>query len=96
MLLDPETGHGLLFIEGFDPTAGKNRVQLDLHARTGTRDEEVIRLAGIGATVVADRRDVLRAVLARLGCWACGCFDMGDRDGQGPGQPMGQIEPQPA
>jgi len=57
MILDPETGHRLLFIEVPDPTPGKNRTHLDLRPRSGsTRDEEVRRLLGIGATQVADHR----------------------------------------
>ncbi len=57
-IFDPQTGHSLLFIEVPDPTPGKNRLHLDLRPRTGRRDEEVSRLLDLGATVVADRRDI--------------------------------------
>ena len=56
-IFDPETGHTLLFIEVPDPTPGKNKFHLDLRPRTGTRDEEVERVLGLGATLVADRRE---------------------------------------
>src|SRR5690606_13054862 len=36
MILDPETGHRLLFIEVPDPTPGKNKVHLDVRPREGT------------------------------------------------------------
>lgn len=55
---DPETGHTLLFIEVPDPTPGKNRLHLDLRPRRGTREEEVERLLGMGATEVADHRGI--------------------------------------
>ncbi|MGC5167124.1 VOC family protein [Luteimicrobium sp. DT211] len=58
LILDPATGHRLLFIEVPEPKTIKNRLHLDLRPREGTRDEEVDRLVGIGATVVADRRDI--------------------------------------
>lgn len=58
MILDPESGHSVLFIEVPDPTPGKNRWHLDLRPRDGARDAEVERLLGIGATLVADRRDI--------------------------------------
>jgi len=58
MILDPATGHHLLFIEVPEGKSAKNRLHLDLRPREGTRDEEVERLVGIGATVVADRREI--------------------------------------
>lgn len=57
MIQDPESGHQLLFIEVPDERTVKNRVHFDLRPRTGTRDEEVIRLLSLGATEVDDRRD---------------------------------------
>jgi predicted enzyme related to lactoylglutathione lyase len=39
-----------------EPKTDKNRVHLDLVPADGTRDEEVERLLGIGATLVADHR----------------------------------------
>ena len=56
-IFDPETGHTLLFIEVPDPSPGKNKFYLDLRPRTGTRDEEVERVLGLGATLIADRRE---------------------------------------
>ncbi|ONI82282.1 glyoxalase [Saccharothrix sp. ALI-22-I] len=58
---DPEAlvqlpeGPGLLFIEVPEGKTVKNRVHLDLQAET-TRDAEVERLMGIGATLVDDQR----------------------------------------
>ncbi|QFZ23793.1 VOC family protein [Saccharothrix syringae] len=58
---DPEAyiglpgGHGLLFIQVPEGKTVKNRVHLDLRAET-TRDEEVERLLGVGATLVDDQR----------------------------------------
>ena len=55
MILDPETGHHILFIEVPDAReskqrAGKNRLHFDLRPRDRSRDEEVERLLGVGAT----------------------------------------------
>ncbi|ROP39491.1 VOC family protein [Saccharothrix texasensis] len=58
---DPEVlialpgGPGLLFIHVPEPKSVKNRVHLDLQPDT-TRDAEVERLLGIGATLVSDMR----------------------------------------
>jgi hypothetical protein len=57
MILSPDTGHSLLFIEVPDTKTVKNRIHLDLRPSTGTRDEEVARLLGMGATELDDRRD---------------------------------------
>ncbi len=46
----------LLFITVPEPKTVKNRVHLDLVPTDRTRDEEVERLLGIGATLVADHR----------------------------------------
>ena len=56
MILDPSTGHRLLFIEVPEAKTVKNRVHLDLCPRSGTRDDELSRLLGLGATEVADHR----------------------------------------
>jgi hypothetical protein len=59
---DPEgrivSGHGisLLFIPVPEGKVVKNRMHLDLMSATRTRDEEVERLLGIGATLVDDHR----------------------------------------
>ena len=57
MILDPATGHRLLFLEVPEGKSVKNRIHLDLAPRAGTRDEELARLLSIGATEVADLRD---------------------------------------
>jgi hypothetical protein len=54
-VLAPE-GPVLLFVTVTDEKTGlRNRVHLDLQADT-TRDDEVARLLGVGATLVDDRR----------------------------------------
>ena len=56
MVLDPGSGHRILFIEVPEPKAVKNRLHLDLRPRSGSRDEEVERVRALGATEVADHR----------------------------------------
>jgi hypothetical protein len=56
MIQDPETGHSILFIEVPEARTVKNRIHFDLRPRRGTRDEEVERVHGLGATEVADLR----------------------------------------
>jgi predicted enzyme related to lactoylglutathione lyase len=46
----------LLFISVPEPKSAKNRVHLDLQPDDRSRDEEVQRLLGLGATLVADHR----------------------------------------
>ena len=58
MILDPGTDHRLLFIEVPEPKQVKNRIHLDLAARSGSRDEELERLRSLGATEVADHRGI--------------------------------------
>lgn len=50
-------GASLLFIQVPDVKSVKNRVHLDLQPQDRTRDEEVERLLGLGATLVDDRRN---------------------------------------
>jgi len=50
-------GPDLLFIEVPDEKRVKNRLHLDLRPSDGSRDEEVERVLGLGATVVDDQRD---------------------------------------
>ncbi|MCY7372448.1 MAG: hypothetical protein LH461_01920 [Spirochaetaceae bacterium] len=58
---DPEamvalpTGPPLLFVQVDDAKVVKNRLHIDLEP-DGPREEEVARLLGIGATLVADQR----------------------------------------
>lgn len=56
MILDPISGHRLLFLEVPDTKQVKNRVHLDLAPTDRRRDEEIERVLGLGATQVADRR----------------------------------------
>jgi catechol 2,3-dioxygenase-like lactoylglutathione lyase family enzyme len=58
MIRSAETGHQLLFIEVPDVKQVKNRVHLDLRPVDRTRDEEVARLLSLGATQVADQREI--------------------------------------
>jgi len=58
MIRSPETGHHVLFIEVPDARAVKNRLHFDLRPVDRTRDEEVDRLVSIGASRLADHRDV--------------------------------------
>ncbi|WP_327366638.1 VOC family protein [Streptomyces sp. NBC_01217] len=58
---DPEAlveapGAALLFISVPEAKSTKNRVHLDIQPQDRTRDEEVERLLGLGATLVADHR----------------------------------------
>ena len=46
----------LLFIEVPEAKTGKNRLHLDLRPVHGTREQEVDRLLGLGARLVADHR----------------------------------------
>ena len=58
MIRSAETGHQLLFIEVPDAKQVKNRVHFDLRPIERTRDEEVSHLLSIGASQVADQREV--------------------------------------
>jgi hypothetical protein len=58
MIRSAGTGHQLLFIEVPDVKQVKNRVHLDLRPVDRTRDEEVARLLSLGATQVADQREI--------------------------------------
>ena len=56
MIVSPESGHRLLFIEVPDAKSVKNRLHLDLAPTNASRDEEVKRVSGLGAQQLADRR----------------------------------------
>lgn len=58
MIQATDGGHQVLFIEVPEPKSVKNRMHFDLRPTDGTRDEEVERLRGIGATEVADHRGI--------------------------------------
>jgi hypothetical protein len=51
---DPDTGHEILFIEVPEPKSVKNRIHFDLRPRTGSRDDEIERVLGLGAREVSD------------------------------------------
>ncbi|WP_433293017.1 VOC family protein [Pseudonocardia sp. CA-142604] len=56
MIFSPDGNQRVLFIEVPDAKQIKNRLHLDLEPAEGTRDAELARLLGLGATEVADRR----------------------------------------
>ena len=56
LILDPESGDQLLFIEVPEGKVAKNRIHFDLRPRQGGRDDEVERVRSLGATEVADFR----------------------------------------
>lgn len=56
MIVDPRTGHRLLFIEVAHLQDPVGRVHLDLAPQDRRRDEEIDRVLGLGAVEVADRR----------------------------------------
>ena len=56
LLVGPAGHPNLLFVTVPEPRTVKNRVHLDLEPDDRTRDQEVERLLGIGATLVADHR----------------------------------------
>jgi predicted enzyme related to lactoylglutathione lyase len=60
-VLPPAPGQpGLLFTRVPEGKVVKNRLHLDLQPTDRTRDEEVDRVIGLGATVLADRRGANR------------------------------------
>ena len=56
MIFSPDGATRLLFIEVPDAKQVKNRLHLDLRPAEGSRDAELDRLLGLGASVVDDRR----------------------------------------
>ena len=56
LLIAPDGGQRLLFIEVPEPKTVKNRLHLDLMPVEGTRDQELERLLALGARVVDDLR----------------------------------------
>lgn len=57
MIVDPVSGHRLLFIEVDVLQTVPGRVHLDLAPTDRRRDDEVERVLALGASVVADRRN---------------------------------------
>lgn len=58
MIVDPESGHQLLFIEVQDLAAMKGRIHLDLAPTDRRRDDEIDRVLQLGAQQVANRRNL--------------------------------------
>jgi hypothetical protein len=58
MILSRDGRHRLLFIEVPDARQVKNRIHFDLRPVDGSRDAELSRLIGLGATTVDDRRNL--------------------------------------
>ncbi|MBB5787624.1 VOC family protein [Jiangella mangrovi] len=58
MIQAEDGSHQVLFIEVPEAKAGKNRIHFDLRPTDRTRDDEVERLRGVGATEVADHRGI--------------------------------------
>src|SRR5690606_22926542 len=56
MILARDGSHHVLFIEVPEAKTVKNRLHFDLRPTDRTQQEEVDRLVGAGATVLADRR----------------------------------------
>jgi len=56
MIISPADGHRVLFIEVPELKTVKNRIHFDLVPTDRTRDEEVERVLGLGATQVGDHR----------------------------------------
>lgn len=56
MVLDPDSGHRLLFIEVPDEELPAKRIHFDLRPRAATQAEEIERVRGLGATEVSDQR----------------------------------------
>ena len=57
MILDPSSGHRLLFIKVDELRTPVGRIHLDLAPSDRRRDDEVERVVALGATEVADRRN---------------------------------------
>jgi len=57
MIFSPDGAIRILFIEVPEKKSVKNRMHFDLTPAEGTRDEELGRLEGLGATVVDDLRE---------------------------------------
>jgi Glyoxalase-like domain len=57
LIADPVTGHRFLFNEVPEEKVIKNRVHFDLVPTDRRRDGEIERVLGLGARLVADRRN---------------------------------------
>ena len=56
MIVDPDSGHRLLFIEVPEPKATKNRIHFDLVPTDRRRDDEVARVLALGGRQIDDQR----------------------------------------
>ena len=56
MIVDPDGGQQILFIEVPDEKQVKNRLHFDLVPTDRTRDEEIERVRALGAVALDDRR----------------------------------------
>ena len=56
LIQSPDGSHRILFIDVPEAKQVKNRIHFDLEPTNTTRDEELQRLLGLGATQVDDRR----------------------------------------
>lgn len=56
MIVDPISGHKLLFIEVSDSRQGKNRLHFDLVPSDRSRNQEIVRVLALGAREIDDRR----------------------------------------
>jgi hypothetical protein len=54
---DGDDGVRMVFVEVPEGKVGKNRVHLDLRPAEGSQEEEVARLAAMGARILDDRRN---------------------------------------
>lgn len=57
MIVEPDTGHQLLFIEVDELQVPEGRIHLDLVPVDRRRDQEIERVLALGASAVADRRN---------------------------------------
>lgn len=57
MIVDPDSGHQILFLEVPDPQPTK-QIHLDLRPRIGERDAEIERVRALGAEEVSDQRGI--------------------------------------
>ena len=57
LILSPDNGHRLLFVQVPDEKQVKNRIHFDIQPRSGTRDDEVERVKRLGAVEIDDQRD---------------------------------------
>jgi len=58
MILDPGSGHHVLFIEVPEPKSVKNRIHFDLRPRERNQADEVEWLLEAGASVLTDHRGI--------------------------------------